>query len=167
MGGWLMAAAGVLLVLFAIIALRNRRPGIKAVSAAAVLLMLSSCSNGPQPIKLNVDNCYSCKMSISDVRFGAEVVSRKGKVWKFDDVHCLLSFLKGGELQKADIKEVYFVRFDGGHELLTSEKAFLLQSDALHSPMAGNIAAFTSKGDVDLASRQLSGQVTTWQEIRP
>jgi copper chaperone NosL len=162
-----MAAAGALLVLCTIVSLRKGRALASTTSAALTLLMLSSCRNGPQPIKLNEDNCQSCRMSISDARFGAEVVSRKGKVWKFDDTHCLLEFLKGSELKKEDIRQVYFVRFDGNHELLPAKNAFLLQSEALHSPMAGNIAAFSGKQDLELASKEVGGKEITWQEIRP
>jgi copper chaperone NosL len=167
-GGWLMAGTGILLALCTVLTWTNRKP--KAIVAAplfAMILAISSCSSGPMPIQVGRDNCDFCKMGIADARFGAEVVSKKGKVWKFDDEHCLISFLKEGSLKKEDINDVYFVRFDGGHELLPSGKAVLLQSEALHSPMGGNIAAFGDKADFEHAKQQMSGNEIRWEDIKP
>jgi copper chaperone NosL len=167
-GGWLMAGAGVALAFCAMLTLLKRKP--KAIGAApllALLLSFSSCSSGPVPIQVGRDNCDFCKMGIADARFGAEVVSKKGKAWKFDDVHCLIAFLKEGSLKTADIKDVYFVRFDGGHELIPSAKAPLLQSEALHSPMGGNVAAFNDKSTLDNSAQQMGGKEISWNELKP
>ena len=39
-----------------------------------------SCATGPEPIRFGKDNCHSCKMTLTDKRFGAEIVTKKGKV---------------------------------------------------------------------------------------
>src|SRR5690606_22753916 len=109
-GGWLMAAAGVIMAVCAFFVIREKRVAIRNGAAAVAVLMLSSCSSGPVPIQLNKDNCHFCKMTIADARFGAEILSNKGKVWKFDDAHCVIAFMKSGELKEADFKEVYFSR---------------------------------------------------------
>jgi copper chaperone NosL len=164
-GGWLMAGAGAIIALLAFLALRNRRIGTTATLVSSMLI-LSSCAAGPVPIKLNVDNCHSCRMTIADARFGAEVLSRKGKTWKFDDTHCLQAFLKSGELAAGELKEIYFVRYDDGHELLPSQKALLLQSEAIHSPMGGNVAAFADKAGLDAAAAKFGGSEITWQALK-
>ena len=49
----------------------------------AVLLFLinsSSCSSQVKPIKYGKDECYFCKMTIVDQKFGVEIVSKKGKI---------------------------------------------------------------------------------------
>ena len=35
---------------------------------------------------------YTCKMTLVDKKFGAEVVTKKGKVYKFDDLNCMIKF---------------------------------------------------------------------------
>jgi copper chaperone NosL len=167
MGGWLMAAAGCLLALA--VWFSFWRVAKAKYSAAALVLLaafLSSCSSGPVPIKVGVDNCDFCKMSVADARFGAEVLNNKGKAWKFDDTHCLIAFLKEGTLKSEDIKEIYFVRFDGSHELLPSEKALLLQSEALHSPMGGNAAAFADESSLQKVKQELNGNEVKWGDLR-
>ena len=44
------------------------------------LMSFTSCSAGPEPIRYGQDNCHHCKMTLTDKRFGAEIVTQKGKV---------------------------------------------------------------------------------------
>lgn len=177
MGGWLMALAGVLMVLVLFFVMRDKSAkGSKVRSAgpvaavtsiaAGLTLFLSACSSGPVPIRVGSDNCDYCKMGIADARFGAEVVNKKGKAWKFDDVHCLVGFLKDGGLKAGDIRDVYFTRFDGDHALLPSGKALLLQSEELRSPMGGNIAAFADQPALDQTMQQLGGKAISWESLQ-
>jgi len=138
------------------------------IGLAALLLCftLVSCSTGPQPIKLNQDGCASCKMTISDPAYGAEIMTKKGKAFKFDDIHCLLHFIREGQVTSDDIQEVYFVNFTEPHQLLPSAKAFLLQSEALRSPMGSHIAAFDDEGKMDAVSREVNGTVVHWEALK-
>jgi copper chaperone NosL len=166
-GGWMMAGAGVLLAMAVWFSFWNiTRVHTAAAMLIVTTLMLSSCSSGPVPIKVGTDNCDYCKMGVADARFGAEVLNDKGKAWKFDDVHCLISFLKQGTPDIANIKDVYFVRFDGNHELLSSEKALLLQGEALHSPMGGNVAALADKAGLDKTEQELGGKQVNWSDLK-
>ena len=53
-------------------------------------LVILSCGISPLPIDYNHDECAYCKMKIADARFGAELVTSKGKVFKFDSAECLI-----------------------------------------------------------------------------
>ncbi|MBS1614604.1 MAG: nitrous oxide reductase accessory protein NosL [Bacteroidetes bacterium] len=178
LGGWLMALAGLLLAVAVFFAFRKRASNVlpkqsskkQTLSAAAglisILIFFSSCQNGPTPIQVGKDNCNFCKMGIADARFGAEVVSKKGKAWKFDDVHCLLGFLKEGSLKAEEIKEVYLTRYDGDHKLMPAEKSFLLHSENLRSPMGGNVAAFENTQSVQAAEQEFGGESISWENLR-
>lgn len=128
---------------------------------------LMSCNSGPQPIKLGQDACSFCKMSIADNRFGAEIITNKGKVFKFDDMHCILGFMKANTINNNDIKETYFVNFDEPHNFIAAPKAFLLKSSELHSPMGGNIASFDDENKMKDAMQKLKGDksIVTWDEL--
>jgi copper chaperone NosL len=130
---------------------------------AAINLM--SCNTTPEPLKLGTDNCYFCKMTISDDRFGAEIVTTKGKIYKFDDTHCILSYLKTKDLPEANIKAIYLTDFSGQHQLLNTQKIFLLKSDELHSPMNGNIAAFDNKDSLKLLQQKFPGKIISWESL--
>lgn len=139
----------------------------KFVAALIVFLIfgIASCNSGPQPIKLGTDACSFCKMSIADNRFGAEIITKKGKVYKFDDMHCVLGFMKANTINNNDIKETYLVNFDEPHNFIPAQKAFLLKSDELHSPMGGNVASFDSETKLKEAGQKIKGETITWEAL--
>lgn len=146
--------------------MRNMKMNIVAV-IAVLFFGLVSCSSGPQPIKLGEESCNFCKMTISDNRFGAEIVTNKGKVYKFDDTHCVLGFMKANTINNSDIKDIYLVNFDEPHNFIPAQQAFLLKSSELHSPMGGNVAAFDDKVKMEKANTAIKeqGSVVTWDEL--
>ncbi len=131
-----------------------------------IMISLFSCNIGPEPINTGVDNCYFCKMTISDARFGAELVTRKGKIYKFDDSRCLFDFLKTNELRTGEIKNIYFSDFCGLHELINVKETLFLQSDKFRGPMGGNIAAFKVQDSLRKIQVQINGINITWTEIK-
>ena len=170
-GGWIFLSVGVLLVFCTVMAWRKNSKLIPvnklSTALAAFFLMLgfSSCNAGPQKIAVGADNCYSCKMTISDERFGAEVVTAKGKVYKFDDVHCVLSFLKTNEVDPAKIKDIYLTDFCSTHQLMNVKQTVLLKSDILKSPMNGNIAAFDNRDSLIKMQQRYSGNTIEWAQL--
>lgn len=135
--------------------------------AGLLVLALASCSSGPQPIKLGAEPCAFCKMTISDNRFGAEIITKKGRIYKFDDTHCVLGFIKANTINNDDIQDTYLVNFEEPHNFVAAQKAFLLKNSELHSPMGGNVAAFEDKAKMDEANVNIKGQgtVVTWDEM--
>ena len=153
-GGIIFICVGCLLVIaiiIQVISLRknkaNRIPSKtgSGILAIFVLMFLTSCTTGPQPIKIGTDSCSYCKMTISDNRFGAELITGKGRMYKFDDIHCLVSFYKSVLSNKESVQNIYFVNFEAPHNFILASKAYLLKSDEFRTPMAGNIAAFEKK----------------------
>jgi copper chaperone NosL len=171
MGGWIFVGVGAMLLLLVIFELRawriiKRSPiRIKAVAAIIFLVLLNSCATSPEALKIGKDNCSFCKMTISDNRYGAEIITRKGKVYKFDDSHCLRSFIQSGTVEKKDRAAVYFTDFIGKHELIKADEAFLLQSDFFRSPMNGNMAAFSNADSMKKIAQQYKSNVVTWKQL--
>jgi copper chaperone NosL len=104
-------------------------------------------------------------MGIADKHFGAEIMTKKGKVFKFDDMHCVLGFLKANTINNKDIKETYLVNFNEPHDFLIASKAFLLKSEELKSPMGGNIAAFSNDKQLQEARQKFKGEAVTWTSL--
>lgn len=175
-GGWLFIIAGLLCGTVMVLDIRMQRMKIRvgkknlktvAPAIAIVLLALSvaSCNVQPEPLKPGQDNCYFCKMAVSDVRFGSELITSKGKIYKFDDVHCLLSYLKSNVLDKKEIKEVYLTDFAGTHEFIPASSAYLFNSESLRSPMNGNVAAFINEKDMEKMRTEMNGKLINWSEL--
>jgi copper chaperone NosL len=174
-GGWIFIGVGVMLFALVVLELRESKtkkiftPSTKKITAIVAAFFVAttivSCDVKPQPLVLGKDNCYFCKMTVSDARFGAEVITKKGKIYKFDDVHCLLAFLKSREVAAKEIKDVYFVTFDGDHRFVKSEDATLLKGDELHSPMNGNVAAFSTADSMRIVMEAVKGTPVSWKQL--
>lgn len=170
-GGWIFAGIGLislLLVIMEWVSFRKRKhkPAVTAgVTLILFLFLISSCSNGPEAIVIGKDQCDFCKMTVSDNRFGAEIVTKKGKVFKFDDTHCILSFLQKDGFDRRQVKDIYFTDFSNGHSLIKVDKVFFLKSEELRSPMAGNIAAFSNKDSLTKMMNEYKGDIVNWNDL--
>ncbi len=168
-GGWIFIGAGVLSLVCVVIEWKRfKKLKAKFAPAVAVLitsLLLQSCNTGPEAIVTGRDNCYFCKMTITDAKYGAEVITKKGKVYKFDDVHCTLSFLQAKMVEEKDIKDIYLVDFSGDHSLIKAGESFLLQSEEIRGPMNGNVIAFKNKDSMKGMSVQLKAEQVSWDKI--
>jgi copper chaperone NosL len=101
-----------------------------------------ACSIEPEPLTYGKDQCHSCKMTLMDQKFGGELVTTKGKVYKFDDINCLFNFYNDGSVNKKDFRFKLVVDFSQPEKLIDAEKAVYLKSAEIKSPMASQVAAF-------------------------
>ena len=172
-GGWIFVAVGILL-LFVVCrewyAARSIKPSVKqhSLSALTILfisLLLSSCSAGPVPLKPGTDNCEFCKMTISDIRYGAEIITKKGKIFKFDDPQCAISFLKEHPEIKQALREIYYSSFSEPHSLIPSHTAFVLKCENLRAPMGGLYTVFNNMEDLNKVKQEYPGSVINWTEM--
>lgn len=169
-GGWIFIIVGLISALALWLNWKNKKKIAKSSLANKAVLLLtivlaSSCNNNPQAIKLGVDACYFCKMTISDARFGAEIVTKKGRTYLFDDSYCLLNYLKLKDLTDSEIQDIYISDFTGNHQLLKVKDAQLLQSNEMRGPMGGNIAAFSNVDSLKKITLTVGGNAINWESI--
>ena len=171
-GGWIFISAGAILLGCVIYEWRNNKKGIVKTNMLPLLisglltLSFSSCSTEPQPIRIGQDNCDFCKMTISDNRFGAEIITKKSKIYKFDDAHCIKAFLDSKKIGQQEIAGIYFTDFIPPHQLINVNEAYYLQSPSLKSPMNGNIAAFSHKDSLTKTLPIFYGNTITWEDMQ-
>jgi len=121
--------------------------------------------DGPKPINYGQDQCAHCRMTVSDARFGSQLVTTKGRAYQFDDVQCLIAFVKAGTVGSGDVAAYYLPDYTNENKLLPAEKLFFLKSESLKSPMRGDIAAFASKEDLEKVREIHGGDVLTWEDL--
>ena len=136
------------------------------ITGATAFMNLSACSTGPEPIRYGQDECVHCKMTLTDRRFGAEVVSVKGKIFKFDDLNCLAAWLDTGTLPQDQVAQTVAVDFQGNGIFIDVQKAFFLRNEALKSPMRGDVAAFSDKTALETVKSELGGEAMTWETVK-
>ena len=141
----------------------------KAPSFIAPVLLISfiaaSCAAKTESFTYGKDNCYFCKMGIVDPKFGGEVVTKKSKVYKFDDVICMARYLQAGELKEDEIAKKVVINFEKGNDFLEVEKVSFWVSPELRSPMGSNAAAFISQQAAEKAKAGKDGLLLSWDEL--
>ncbi len=98
-----------------------------------------------------------------DKRFSAELITAKGKVFKFDAAECMAGFLKENPAIADDAKSVFLVNdFNNSGQFADARKSFFLRDSSLSSPMGGNLAAFQSRPAAEAAKKDKSAEVYDW-----
>lgn len=141
--------------------------GIGIATGIFVFLNLNACSTGPEPINFGQDSCHACKMTLTDRRFGAEIITDKGKVFKFDDLNCLVGYLKSGEIPAQNVATILAVDFSKAGAFVAVKQGFFLQNDAIKSPMRADIGTFSSKEAMEKVKNTLGGgKELSWAELQ-
>ena len=119
-------------------------------------------SQDPETIQVGRDECRQCKMMIVDGRFGGEIVSSKGKVFKFDSFDCLLGFHK--QLVDPGAK-VFLANFAKVGELISAEKAVITELSSTTSPMGSNHIAFHTLEEAKSILSDPNLTVLRWSDL--
>lgn len=130
----------------------------KYLKFITVLALVWSCTPKTEPINYGEDQCAFCKMSIVDDKYATETVTSKGKVYKYDDISCMIRHLR--TMENTDFAFRVVNNFNNPKEFLDVEKAFFIQSDQYGSPMGGNTAAFST------ADQNSGLTVYTWAQLQ-
>lgn len=115
------------------------------------------------PIKLSVDGCEYCKMKISDGKYGAELITNKGRIYKFDDMHCMIGY--HNENQTTKVQSFYIHDFNQKNVLIPAESAFYVIGGEINSPMHGNVIAVKTKEEAAELAKIYKANLTSWSEI--
>jgi copper chaperone NosL len=138
----------------------------RAVSVA--VFALAACGpHRPTPIVYDADSCDYCRMQISDPRFGAELVTKKGRTIKFDSIECLLSYYKQAKAA-ADVESVWVADLRHPGVLVDATQARFVDLGAGRAPMGGRRgwAAIADANDAAQIGITDPGAVKTWAEIQ-
>ncbi|MFM8450733.1 MAG: nitrous oxide reductase accessory protein NosL [Haliscomenobacter sp.] len=131
---------------------------------SALSLLLSACTPQPVAIEYGAEACIYCQMTIVDPKQGAEVVSDKGRVYKFDAIECLVNYLEQHSEQPVALTLVNDYWNPGA--FLSADTAFFLISRNVPSPMGAFLSACGSKETADAWLAEKGGTLYTYAELR-
>ena len=127
-------------------------------------ICLFACSKDPKPIVYGSDPCHYCQMTIVDKIHGAELITDKGKVYKFDAAECLIRYID--ELESTEGYLLLTNHFENPEEFIKMEQATFLISEKLPSPMGAFLTAFKTELKAKAIKEEKGGEIYNWKEIQ-
>ncbi len=132
---------------------------------ATAACLLACREPAPVPIVWGEDACEHCHMTITDPRFAAELLTRTGKVMRFDDIGCLAEFSMGDRVTEDQVHSRWVMDYLHPEEFLSVEDAIFLHSDSLRTPMNHGVLAVRPGPAADSLRQVLGGKLLTWPEV--
>ena len=138
---------------------------MKIIQLLLVSLLFAACNVSPQPINYGTDACHFCDMTIVDRQHASQLVTAKGKAYKFDAIECMVHSSQD-EFKDTEIAHYLAADFQQPGELIDAKNALYLVSEQLQSPMGANLSAFLTTDAVQKAQEKFTGEIYTWKEIQ-
>ena len=164
LGAVCLGVAFALAVAALVIAQRARSAKRASLAALAVAAAAACAPAVPGDIADLGKPCDYCRMTISDERFGGQMITKKGKIYAFDSIECLASFY----LQQPAVGEasaVWVADYAKPGHWVAAQSALFARSEAHQSPMGLNIVSFAADADTATVLRDLGGATMRWPEV--
>lgn len=129
------------------------------------IMLFAGCSHKPVPIEYGKDLCSECEMVISDTRFGTELVTAKGKIFRFDSIECLLASVQLEKDLKSTGNGLWVTAFNNPSKLVEAEKTFYVIDESIRSPMGGNVAAFMDTVTLRVVVPNQTAAILSWGQL--
>ncbi|WP_410004932.1 nitrous oxide reductase accessory protein NosL [Aequorivita nionensis] len=130
-----------------------------------ITTLLVSCNVSPQHIEYGTDACHYCNMTIVDRQHASQVVTTKGKAFKYDAIECMVHSLQD-DLKDTEIALHLVADFDQPGKLMDATMASYLVSDKISSPMGANLSAFENEKAGEKAKEKFTGELYSWEKIQ-
>jgi copper chaperone NosL len=137
---------------------------MKIIVITLLTALAYGCTVEPEPLVYGTDMCYTCKMTLVDQKFGAEIVTKKGKVYKFDDVNCMLGFYHADFEEQGNMAHLLVINFAQPNQLIDATNSWYLKSESIKSPMASGIAAFATQEEYSPYKKEWKAILMSWGE---
>jgi copper chaperone NosL len=131
-----------------------------------MLALIAGCHQpAPGRIQYGFDACDHCRMTIVDPTFAAQLVTQRGRTYRFDDPGCLVAFVSSGRVADREIHSAWVNDHENSGSVMNVRDVFFVTSDRIKGPMNGHLAAFATRASADAAQRTFAGRLESWDAI--
>ncbi len=119
------------------------------LAATVSLVLLAACGSGaegPAPVDTKNDACAWCRMSVSDLRFAAQLTAPGHEPKLFDDAGCLRDWLKE---PREEAPWTAWVTDHRTKKWVKATGAVLVHDPAVQTPMNSGLVAWASAASRD------------------
>lgn len=134
----------------------------KLILIVFLSLNFIACKIEPKAIDFGLDACHFCKMTIIDKPFAAEIVTEKGKIYKYDAIECMI---KNQEVEQIKAALLLVFDFENPTNFINATDSYYVVSAQINSPMGENLAAFLNKTAAEKFVKNNGGNHYNWTEI--
>ncbi len=127
-------------------------------------ISLNTCSIEPEAINYGKDACAFCQMNIVDNQHAAQVVTQKGKVYKYDAIECMMRDIK--KKDENTISLYVITDYYAPGEFTDAKRATYLISENIPSPMGANLSGFSKKEKASEIQKAKDGTLYSWEELK-
>lgn len=127
------------------------------------VITLGACSDVPVEVPYDRVNCDFCRMSITDRRFGAELVSSKGKAYFFDALECQVNFRLNNTSETW--RHSLATPFLHPGELYPTDSLVILRSTNGPSPMGMNLTSWLDEEEATFIESAEGDALFTYPEL--
>ncbi len=136
------------------------------ITLISAIMFTAGCSDGPEPINYGTDQCSHCRMTIVDKKYGSELVTVKGKVFKFDAAECMVNYIKVKGTNENEYSNILVTEMTSPEKFIDAGTASFLISPKLRSPMGENISSFGDRNTADKYKSDYGGEIYDWNSLR-
>jgi len=136
----------------------------KVLYAICLSVLLAACEVKPVEINYGVDACHFCKMTIVDKQHAAQVVTVKGKAFKYDAIECMMNDLAAWD--RPTVQFYLANDYTKPGQLIDAKEASFLISESIPSPMGEFLSAFGNEAERNKTLDSVGGEALSWEELR-
>jgi copper chaperone NosL len=139
---------------------------VLCLAAVVPVLAAVGCTEpAPRAIRYGEDACDHCRMTIADPRFAGQLVTRTGRIFRFDDPRCLANFVTAAHVPAAAVHSIWLNDWGAPENRVQADAAVFVMSDQIRAPMDGHTAVFASRAGAEALQRTVGGRLQTWQDF--
>jgi copper chaperone NosL len=136
----------------------------RLLRAGVLTLVLGCLPSTPDAIAFGMDLCSFCRMQIDDKRFGAVLLTSKGRTMKFDSIDCLIEYAKREGLTR-DAGSMWVSDFRNPGTMLRADTARFVNLGPGRTPMGRGWAAVASARDAAAIGVIDIGEIKRWNDL--
>lgn len=130
----------------------------------SICIGIVSCEVKPQPINYGSDSCHFCKMTIVDNQHAAQIVTVKGKAFKYDAIECMMGDLL--EWDQPEVKYHLIADYSAPGTLIDATSSHYAITPSIPSPMGKFLTGFAEANKRDLVLNNAGGEALDWKQLR-
>lgn len=129
-----------------------------------ITLICISCNVQPEPIAYGHDACHFCKMTIIDQTHAAQLVTKKGKQFKYDAIECMVNNIQENYAPE-QLSTILVANYSNAGEMIDAKTAHYIISSEISSPMGANLSAIPTQTKAEELQKAYKGTLYTWDTL--